>query len=258
MVLLRPFESDATVLGTGRWFAGGEGIYTRTLFAGQYFIEQDFAAAVRPFGPLVAIGRPSEALPPPGAAPRFRETDQTWKDRVVDLLRRARLVILVPGTSEPLHWEITTAFQELKPQQLLIMVGSNTPREYEALSQIFKKATGRDFPDRWRLGRAEKTGITFDEGWTPRILRLRAPYWRRSSSPFASFADWHYGLEPVFRANGIEWHPLPLSKKDVMHIAWAVFIISLGIYFVLWPVGQFFYYGQLGSFGFDVAQAISP
>ncbi len=45
VVLLRPFESDATVLGTGKWFGGGEGFYTLTPFTGKYFIEQNLAEA---------------------------------------------------------------------------------------------------------------------------------------------------------------------------------------------------------------------
>jgi hypothetical protein len=53
--------------------------------------EERLAAALRPIGPLVALGQPEEALPPAGAS-RFHETQQTWKDRVVDLLKGARLV----------------------------------------------------------------------------------------------------------------------------------------------------------------------
>jgi hypothetical protein len=49
---------------------------------------------------------------------------------------------------------------------------------------------------------AKETGITFDEGWTPRILRLGDSRWRSVD------ARWHYALEPVFRANGIKWSPL--------------------------------------------------
>ena len=140
----------------------------------------------------------------------FHETDQSWKSRVADLLRRARVVILIPGASQALNWETMTAFRELKPQQLVILgVGTDTPRQYKALARMFKESTGRRLPHPRRLGLAYKTGITFDEGWVPRILRLGAPRWR------SVCARLHNGLEPVFRANGIKWYQLPLSMKEV-------------------------------------------
>ena len=225
VVLLRPFETDATELGrikSDSFELGWE------FFKSKYFDEIHIAEAVHPLGPLVAVADPGKALPPPGAA-RFRESDQTWKDRVVDLLRRARLVILVPGTSEALLWETTTAFRELKPQQLLILgLGTDTPREYEALSKMFKKATGEEFPDSQYLERAERTGITFDGRWTPRILRIRAPYWRTLLGA-RGVVDLHYGLKPVYRANGIAWHPSRVSKDEVWGIV--LWLICLGAIF---------------------------
>jgi hypothetical protein len=193
--------------------------------------EERLAAALSPIGPLVALGQPEEALPPPGAS-RFQETQQTWKDRVVDLFKRARLVVLVFGTSPALLWETTTAFQMLKPQQLLILgVGRDTPREYEALSRIFKEATGRKLPALRSLRRAisrtalqTRSGITFGEGWMPRTLRLSAPFWRLFWGNIWSAAGVHYGLKPVFRANGIEWHPYPVSKLEVL--GWMIFVSS--------------------------------
>lgn len=226
VVLLRAFQSDDSARAV--LFP----LYLKTF-------EEHLAAALRPVGPLVALGQPEEALPPPGAS-RVYETDQTWKDRVVDLFKRARLVVLIFGTSSSVLWETTTAFQMLKPQQLLILgVGRNTPGEYEALSRIFKEATGRELPDLRNLGRAKRTGfeersgITFGEGWTPRILRLRAPFWRRIASSWTG-AHVHFGLEPIFRANGIEWHPYPVSKLEVLY--WLIFVIlclaMLGTFFM--------------------------
>lgn len=215
VVLLRAFQSDDSARAV--LFP----LYLKTF-------EEHLAAALRPIGPLVALGRPEETLPPPGAS-RFYEAHQTWKDRVVDLFKRARLVVLIFGTSSSVLWETTTAFQMLKPQQMLILgVGRNTPREYEALSRVFKEATGRELPDLRNLGRAKRTGfeersgITFGEGWTPLILRLRAPFWRRFASSWTG-AHVHFGLEPIFRANGIEWHPYPVSKLEVLY--WLIFVI---------------------------------
>ena len=210
MLLLRPFQSDALFSARTKQVNGGfpETVWWNVVVGNSTTLEECIAKTLRPIGPLVALGRPGEAFPPPGGA-RFHETDQTWKHRVLDLLRRARIVILIPGTSQALNWEIMTAFRELKPQQLVILgVGKDTPRQYDVLMLMFKEATGRWLPHPGHLGVARKTGITFDESWVPRILRLGAPRWRSAG------ARLHYGLEPVFRANGIKWHPLPLSMGE--------------------------------------------
>jgi hypothetical protein len=231
VVFLRPFHSDPRALRM-KVQTTGDGVSFFTLFEGVFdkTLEDYLAESLRSIGPLVALGQPCEALPPAGAV-RFRETHHTWKDRVVDLLRSARLVVLIPGASEALFWEMWTAFQELRPQQLVILgVGKDTPREYAALSLIFKEATGQELPDRRTLGRADRSGITFDEGWTPRILRLRASHWRFLLSFLTRVRgpNLHYGLEPVFRANGIEWQPLPISMLEVRRLL--AFAASLGIF----------------------------
>jgi hypothetical protein len=219
VVLLRGFQSDASARAV---------LFPLYLFT----FEEHLAAALQPIGPFVALGQPEEALPPPGAS-RFYETDQTWKDRVIDLFKRARLVVLIFGTSPALLWEAMTAFQMLKPQQLLILgVGRNTPREYEELSRILKETTGRELPNlqnfrrERRRGFEERSGITFGEGWRPRILRMRAPGWRSFASVWTG-AHVHFGLEPVFRANGIEWHPYPVSALEVLYCLFFVILCLL-------------------------------
>jgi hypothetical protein len=225
VVLLRPFQSDASgedVISHGGVFAGDPAWYI-------YTFEEHLAAALRPIGPLVALGQPEEALAPVGAS-RLYETNETWKDSVVDLFRKARIVVLIFDTSSSVLWETVTALRMLKPRQLLILgVGRDTPREYEALSRMFKETTGRELPDLGSFGPAikrqileERSGIIFGEDWTPRILRLRAPFWRAFAGSWTG-AHVHYGLEPVFRANGIAWRPFPVSALEVL--CWLFFVI---------------------------------
>jgi hypothetical protein len=106
----------------------------------------------------------------------------------------------------------------LKPQRLLILgVGRNTPREYYRGSS--KKQPAESFE--------ERSGITFGEGWTPRILRLRAPGWRRFASVWSG-AHVHFGLEPIFRANGIDWHPYPVSKLEILYcLAFVILCLAM-------------------------------
>jgi len=206
-----PSKSDFSKYATRAWkFSVKEGRFLEPPEEKFTTSEEYIAKSLSSIGPFVALGRPGEAFPPSGAH-RFYETDQTWKDRVVGLLRKARIVILIPGTSQALNWETMTAFRELKPQQLVILgVGSDTPCQYEVLTRMCKETTGKWLPHPRNLGLAKETCITFDEGWVARIRLLDKPRWR-----FSVAARLHNTLEPVFRANGIRWSPLPPSMGEV-------------------------------------------
>jgi hypothetical protein len=59
-----------------------------------------------PFGPVVAIGRPREALAPLGAA-RDYVGDETWQGEVETRIRDASVVVLILGQSAGLTWEMS-------------------------------------------------------------------------------------------------------------------------------------------------------
>ena len=67
--------------------------------------EEHLADAVRPFGDMVAIGRPGELLPLPGGA-RDYPSDDAWRDVVRSRMKVAPLVVLKAGTGQGLHWEL--------------------------------------------------------------------------------------------------------------------------------------------------------
>jgi hypothetical protein len=73
LLYLRAFRSDAKMEPTSE--------------------EEGLADLLRPFGELVAIGRPGERLPTPGAA-RIYTSDEEWKDVVKRQLQATRLVVI--------------------------------------------------------------------------------------------------------------------------------------------------------------------
>jgi len=77
LLYLRPFRSDYTTIK-----ALGPSLETTE--------EEQLADVLRPFGELVAIGRPGESLPTPGAA-RIYTSDEEWKDVVKRQMRATRL-----------------------------------------------------------------------------------------------------------------------------------------------------------------------
>ena len=57
------------------------------------------------YGPVVAIGRPGDKLPPLGAA-RDYVAGETWQQKVAQLMEEAALIVVVAGRTEGLRWEI--------------------------------------------------------------------------------------------------------------------------------------------------------
>src|SRR5262249_52081031 len=78
VLYLRSFQTDPATL-------------SKKLFSGFTTEEEQLADVLRPFGNLVAIGRPGEPLPLPGAA-RMYATESEWKELVLDRMRSAPLV----------------------------------------------------------------------------------------------------------------------------------------------------------------------
>src|SRR5262249_37497206 len=81
--------------------------------------EEQLAEVLQPFGVLIAIGRPGESLPTPGAA-RIYTSDEEWKDVVKRQIQAAQLVVIRAAAGENVLWELTQALKILNPQKLLI------------------------------------------------------------------------------------------------------------------------------------------
>src|SRR5262249_56929746 len=73
--------------------------------------EEQLAHAVSPIGRLLAVGKPGEALPAPGAH-RTCVGDAEWKSKVASLMQEAQLVIdRVETGGEGRWWEMVRALQ---------------------------------------------------------------------------------------------------------------------------------------------------
>jgi hypothetical protein len=71
-------------------------------------------------GPFVALGNPSEVLPP-GGATRVYLSDDSWQPELARLAERARSIILEPGRTGPLRWELECIVQKGLQTRLFIV-----------------------------------------------------------------------------------------------------------------------------------------
>lgn len=134
--------------------------------------EQELVAALSPFGPVIAIGRPGEYLQTLGAARVYLGDD--WQEQIHQWIEICALVVIRIGTSEGLRWEIDTVINCLKGNRLLLQVPRVTSRNAAVLvDKVVRTITcrnqERDYDD--------VNYIYFDNALTPCFVKgpLRIP-----------------------------------------------------------------------------------
>jgi hypothetical protein len=108
------------------------------------------ALLLEPFeilGPLVAIGRPGEDMPPWGGAARQYVGDD-WQSIFRVLLDRAQLAVLFAGTTGNFQWELGQVFhhEPFVPTILLLPAGQHW-KSKASLRSSFTAATGIELPE---------------------------------------------------------------------------------------------------------------
>jgi hypothetical protein len=135
--------------------------------------EERLAHALKRFGPVVAIGNPSDPTPALGAS-RAYVGDDEWKDRVMDLLGRAGLVVVQIGDSQGLAWEIAQVVARVEPERLLLSLPLEPKRidrpdrdRYER----FRTGPGANvFPQALPVDPGSALFIHFGPDWAPRLF----------------------------------------------------------------------------------------
>jgi hypothetical protein len=186
--------------------------------------EEQLAEVLQPFGGLIAIGRPGESLPTPGAA-RIYTSDEEWKDIVKRQIQAAQLVVIRAAAGENVLWELAQALKILNPQKLLILFQNMKVKDYEAFRARANSILDVPLPESTRIQRYRRVWgfISFTAGWKPSFLALRAPFIRGGSFK----RRYKYALKPVFESFGLEWQAPPVLDL--------VLAVLLGSLLALWP-----------------------
>jgi hypothetical protein len=213
VLYLRSFLTDPSFGKTG-------------ILSGWLTQEEQLGEALQPIGDLVAIGKPGETLPTPGAA-RLYASDAEWKKVVTDHMQTARLVVIRAGSSGGLLWELKEVVQVVNPKKLLILILEMGKNDYESFTkdanQIFN-ATFPKFHDLKRFGTISGF-VRFSSDWSPKFLPLRARFSLEFYKPY--LARFTSTLRPVFEEYGLEWKPPPRGWKFFAGFWLFVFVLSL-------------------------------
>jgi hypothetical protein len=150
--------------------------------------------------PVLAIGRPGESTPPPGAV-RFYVRQDIWKQTVEAIVPLCPLIVWTTGQTEGLKWEIKHLRENLPPRKLLLWLHFNAGR-FSAAERAAEWARFREncrdiFPKPLPDETAQARFVAFDDAWTPILI----PGKGYRPSAWELIASWPstYGLEPLLR-----------------------------------------------------------
>ncbi len=115
--------------------------------------EQMVTESLSKYGPVVAIGRPGEELPPLGALREYVGDD--WQIRVRELLSSAAVVVAILDDTPGLLWELKQIVDLGLHQRLILIIPAGQPEELERKWRAFHEAIGR--PCRSALYQARNT-----------------------------------------------------------------------------------------------------
>ena len=76
-------------------------------------------------GPFVALGRPGELLPEIGA--RTYTSNDEWQSRVLNLMSRAKLIVLRAGDTPSFLWEFEAVTKHVKPECVIVLLPYGAP-----------------------------------------------------------------------------------------------------------------------------------
>jgi hypothetical protein len=131
-------------------------------------IKEEFAKV----GPLVAIGRPGESLPPLGAARTWVNHDE-WQPRVTEYLRSCGLVVMMVGKikgEDGLAWELKHVLDMVTPEKIILVVPPIVESEVCSRWAAFHERAGGRLPP-YEGG---EMAVGFQRDWRCIVIRDRA------------------------------------------------------------------------------------
>jgi hypothetical protein len=224
VLYLRVFRSDPSTAGYVFWSSlrPESGLATW---------EEQLKDVLRPLGELVAIGRPGERLPEPGAA-RIYVPNEVWKAEVSRQMRAARLVVIRANVGVNLLWELKQAVETLSPQKVLILVLEMKAKHYESFRTEVNPVLGLSLPEGATLGHFNGVSgfIGFGADWKPCVFPL--PDLGFSRSLFKPYRQtFKLALRPVFESFGLEWQPpSDVFWSNVIILCFAILLSNYALF----------------------------
>lgn len=193
-----------------------------------YTEEEQLAEALKPFGDLVAIGKPGEKLPTPGAA-RVYVGNHEWQEVVINQMKNAKLVIIkIGGDGEGLNWEIVNAHKYVPQGQLLFYVNMKK-RAYKTYRQVVGNKINLwlpEDPSPYNPYKPMNGFVRYTKNGSLEYLPLKSNLLHTSDfSGRGKLTPIRYALKPVFQELSVPWQEPPISKLVVYFIVFVSLVL---------------------------------
>jgi hypothetical protein len=206
---LRSFVED-------RSWLGDEGLLMRLLllFRGGWYqnYERRLVLALGDVGPVVAIGKPSEKLPPFGAARIYIRNALDWQRVVSDLVGAARAVFLRIGQTPGFRWEVEHIVAKCEPRKIVFCL---PPRDRERMYAYLRENFTGVFPKPLPARLGEAMFLTFRSDWEPVLLTNQHSHffrrWIVSRAP-----EMRDALNPRLAELGVPLRDMPYVFREYL------------------------------------------
>ncbi|MDX1966513.1 MAG: DUF4339 domain-containing protein [Planctomycetaceae bacterium] len=175
-------------------------------------------------GPVNAIGKPGENLTTPGARRKY-VSDASWQEHVLQMLSESQAIVIQPGRSEGVLWELKHIRQRVSPERVLLCLVSfwRQPQVYEEMAQHIQQAMGVRLPRVVPFLRMPAF-IYFRGNWNPQLqpVSYKCPLlWPLTLNA----VDLDYSLRPFLKGvnGGSRGEPRPPKWADGHRAATAKF-----------------------------------
>lgn len=134
--------------------------------------EETLARFFQKFGPVVAIGKPGERLATAGAA-RIYVSDELWQQTVLTEIERAQFVVVQPGSSKGVAWELAQVRAHANPTRVLLSLAScwGDPETTDTLAPILEEAFGMKLQRSVAFDKRPQL-VYFDANWRPEFVTV--------------------------------------------------------------------------------------
>jgi len=180
-------------------------------------LQQQFKWLFNQIGPYVAIGRPGEKIPATGAA-RLYVSDSDWKKVVGDFFGKARLIIVHPGKTPGLRWEINEIIRLGVPEKILFILPA-----FEDDYLAFSAWVNSELPEKMPETMPSARFIAFDPDWKP--------------YPLGGYKMLLDTLLPYLNRNGVSKKDFSLLYRFVFNSWLGALLVSVVVLLLLFVLG---------------------
>ena len=182
------------------------------------------ANVLREVGPVVAVGRPGEVLLPVYRAQRIYFRGEEWHEKVLELIKSARLIVLAADITDGLLWEIAQVVTHGQAEKVIVappygrawfgpIEGYNYRNARAKVYERFRTITEGIFPAPLPQSIPHLSYLAFELDWRPKVLL--AP---------AAWKTFVFGQTPFSRVGIAETLRPHLARQNIRLTRWRTFM----------------------------------